>query len=62
MTPEVQQMAAALFDAMGIHVPCGKITFNMNESQIDSVETNERRKVPKRSVPHKVLDGARRCG
>lgn len=52
MTPDVQSLAAALFDALGIKVPCGSVTLNMNESQVDSVET----KIKVRVLQRKMLD------
>jgi len=48
MTPDVQQLAAALFDALGIKVACGSVTLNVHESRIESVETKVRLKVQKR--------------
>lgn len=54
MSPDVQALAAALLDALGLRVPCGSITLNMNESQVDSVET-------KTKVRVKKLDKARSC-
>ncbi len=61
MTPDVQQLARALFDALGIRVTCGSITFNLNEAQIDSVETKVKLRVPRRAV-QKVLDRRTACG
>lgn len=64
ITQDVQSLAAALFDALGIKVPCGTVTLNMNESQVDSVETKTKMRVPKavRAVRVKPLDSAARCG
>lgn len=64
MTQDVQELAAALFDALGISVPCGTVTLNMNESQIDSVETKVKVRVPKlaRRVVPNPLDSRARCG
>lgn len=64
MTQDVQELAAALLDALGISVPCGTVTLNMNECQVDSVETKVKVRVPK--VPRRVvpnpLDSRARCG
>jgi hypothetical protein len=62
MNADVQQLAAALFAALGIAVPCGSVTLNMNESQVDSVETKIKLRVPRRISAQKGLDRVGQCG
>jgi len=62
MSQDVQELAAALFDALGIRVPCGQVTLNMNDHQVDSVETKVKVRVPKAIQPRKVVDSGVRCG
>lgn len=58
MTQDVQELAAALFDALGIAVPCGTVTLNMNDHQVDSVETKVKVRVPRKAVDKRLCVGA----
>ncbi len=39
MNADVQHLTAALLDALGIKLPCGSVTLNINESELQSVKT-----------------------
>jgi hypothetical protein len=47
LNPDVQHLAAALFDALNIRITCGQVSLNINESQVDSVETKTKVRVLK---------------
>ncbi len=61
MNADVQALTAALLDALDIRVPFGSVTLNMNESQVESVETKVKIVVRRRLTAERILDPAKRC-
>lgn len=48
VTQDVQSLAAALLDALKLRVPCGSVTLNFNECQVDTVESKVKVKVARK--------------
>ena len=45
MRPDISSLVSDLQRALDIRVPCGQITLNMNEGQLQSVETHTKQRV-----------------
>ena len=63
MLPEdVQQLARELQSALGLSVPCGSVTLNFNNGDLESVRTETYARVPKALKPERGLDRRQACG
>lgn len=56
IAPDVRRLVQELQAALGVKIPCGQLTLNMNNGDVDSVDVRTKVRVPsKRDVdPRRV--------